>query len=105
MAMEMLREPYDRHHHAWAAGFSSPGGGAICEACAGISFQHSCPKRESIRRWKSILGLLILGAAWKSKLEIEAVGDDAVQAIESIKEFFLKENISVNQPERDFLAN
>ncbi len=43
---------------------------------------------------KSILGLLILGSAWKSKLEIEAVGDDAVQAIESIKEFFLKEKIS-----------
>ncbi len=37
---------------------------------------------------KSILGLLILGAAWKSKLEIEAVGDDAVQVIESIKDFF-----------------
>ncbi len=43
---------------------------------------------------KSILGLLILGAAWKSKLEIEAVGDDAAQAIEGIREFFLNhENI------------
>ena len=40
---------------------------------------------------KSILGVLILGAAWKSKLEIEAVGDDAVQAIEGIKEFFLSQ--------------
>jgi phosphotransferase system HPr (HPr) family protein len=40
---------------------------------------------------KSILGLLILGAAWKSKLEIEAVGDDAVQAIEEIKDFFLNQ--------------
>ncbi len=40
---------------------------------------------------KSILGLLVLGAAWKSKLEIEAVGGDAVQAIQSIKEFFLNQ--------------
>ena len=47
---------------------------------------------------KSILGLLILGAAWKSKLEIEADGDDAVQAIEGIREFFLnQENISANR--------
>lgn len=38
---------------------------------------------------KSMMGLLILGAAWKSKLEIEAVGDDAVQTIESIRQFFL----------------
>ncbi len=40
---------------------------------------------------KSILGLLLLGAAWKSKLEIVAVGDDAAQAIESIEEFFLNQ--------------
>ena len=38
---------------------------------------------------KSILGLLVLGAAWKSKLDIEAVGDDALQAIEGIEAFFL----------------
>lgn len=46
---------------------------------------------------KSILDLLGLGAEWRSKLEIEAFGDDAVQAIEGINEFFLKpENIVVN---------
>ena len=38
---------------------------------------------------KNILGLLILAVAWKSKLHIEAEGDDAEQAIEGIKAFFL----------------
>ncbi len=48
---------------------------------------------------KSILGLIVLGAAWNSKLEIEAVGDDAIQAIEGIKDFFLnQENISSGLP-------
>lgn len=37
---------------------------------------------------KSIMGLLVLAAAWKSKLHIEAEGDDAKQAIEAIKAFF-----------------
>ena len=54
-------------------------------------------KGKALADGKSILGLLILGAAWKSKLEIEAVGDDAVQAIESIREFFLNHE-NVGQP-------
>ena len=37
---------------------------------------------------KSIMGLLVLAAAWNSKLHIEAEGDDAKQAIEAIKDFF-----------------
>ncbi len=41
---------------------------------------------------KSILGLLLLAAAWKSTLYIEAEGDDAEQAIEGIKAFFQTEN-------------
>ena len=40
---------------------------------------------------KSIMGLLILAAAWKSKLYIEAEGDDAKQTIEGIKSFFRME--------------
>jgi len=44
---------------------------------------------DRIADGKSVMGLLILGASWKSKLEIEAIGDDAVQTIESIKKFFL----------------
>jgi phosphotransferase system HPr (HPr) family protein len=40
---------------------------------------------------KSIMGLLLLAAAWKSKLYIEAEGDDAEQAIEGIKSFFQTE--------------
>lgn len=46
-------------------------------------------KGKLVADGKSIMGLLILGAAWNSKLEIEAVGDDAVQAIEGIENFFL----------------
>ena len=45
---------------------------------------------------KCIFGLLILAAAWKSKLEIDAVGDDAVQAINGIKEFFDRECVSIS---------
>lgn len=40
---------------------------------------------------KNILGLLLLAAAWKSKLYIEAKGDDAEQTIASIKSFFQME--------------
>lgn len=40
---------------------------------------------------KDMLGLLLLAAAWRSKLHIEAEGDDAEQAIESIRSFFLTE--------------
>ena len=45
---------------------------------------------------KSIFGLLILAAPWKSKLEIDAVGEDAVQAIHGIKEFFDRESVSIS---------
>lgn len=46
---------------------------------------------------KSILDLLILGAAWKSSLEIVAIGEDAPQAIEVIEAFFLnQENINIS---------
>ncbi len=37
---------------------------------------------------KNIMGLLLLAVAWKSKIHIEAEGDDAEQAIEGIKAFF-----------------
>ena len=40
---------------------------------------------------KSIIGLLVLAAAWKSKLHIEAEGNDAEQTIEGIKAFFQTE--------------
>ena len=40
---------------------------------------------------KNIIGLLLLAAAWKSKLYIEAEGDDAEQAIEDIRVFFQME--------------
>ena len=40
---------------------------------------------------KNLLGLLLLAAAWKSRLHIEAEGDDAEQAIASIKTFFQTE--------------
>ena len=40
---------------------------------------------------KSIMGLLLLAAAWKSKIHIEVEGDDAEQTIERIKSFFQME--------------
>ena len=40
---------------------------------------------------KNILGLLLLAAAWKSKLYIEAEGDDAEKAIACIQGFFQME--------------
>ncbi|MDD5085236.1 MAG: HPr family phosphocarrier protein [Candidatus Omnitrophica bacterium] len=40
---------------------------------------------------KDIIGLLLLAAAWKSKIYIEVEGDDAEEAIESIKTFFQAE--------------
>jgi phosphotransferase system HPr (HPr) family protein len=46
-------------------------------------------KGEILADGKNILELLTLEAGWHSKLEIEVVGDDAGQTIESIKEFFL----------------
>ena len=108
MAMEMLREPLIQ-----TIDIIMPGRLGFHLRVVARFVKRVREFRSSIRvrkgkvfaDGKSMLGLLILGAAWKSKLEIEAVGDDAVQAIESIKEFFLKENISDNQPKRDFLAN
>jgi phosphotransferase system HPr (HPr) family protein len=44
---------------------------------------------------KSILGLLLLAAAWKSRLHIEAEGDDAERAIQGIKVFFKGETESL----------
>ena len=40
---------------------------------------------------KNIMGLLLLAAAWNSKLLIEVEGDDAEQAIEGIEAFFQME--------------
>lgn len=40
---------------------------------------------------KNVLGLLLLAAAWKSKIHIEAEGEDAEQAIASIQDFFQME--------------
>lgn len=37
---------------------------------------------------KNVLGLLLLAVSWKSKLHIEAEGEDAEQAIQDIKAFF-----------------
>ncbi len=54
-------------------------------------------KGAVIANAKSILDLLCLGATWRSKLEIEAIGEDAAQALKSIKEFFDKENVNVDQ--------
>ena len=42
---------------------------------------------------KNIMGLLLLAAAWRSKLHIEVEGDDAELAIASIKAFFQMEKI------------
>ncbi len=41
---------------------------------------------------KNILGLLLLAAAWKSTLSIEAEGDDAQKAIQGIESFFQLEH-------------
>lgn len=47
---------------------------------------------------KSIMGLLLLAAAWKSKLHIEAEGDDARRTIDCIKNFFETETLRAGQP-------
>ena len=46
-------------------------------------------KGELIADGKSILGLLALGASWKSKLRIEVCGEDAEKAIQGIEAYFL----------------
>ena len=48
-------------------------------------------KGKIIADGKNILGLMLLAVAWKSKLHIEAEGDDAEKAIKSIKSFFQME--------------
>ncbi len=60
----------------------------------------SIRKGKVVADGKSVLGLLVLGAVWKSKLEIEAVGDDAVETIQSVKDFFLEqENLNSESTE------
>lgn len=46
---------------------------------------------------KSILGLLTLGAAFNSILEIEAEGDDAARAINEIEHYFLDQAHCVDE--------
>ena len=41
---------------------------------------------------KSILGLLTLGAAFNSKLEIEVAGNDSARAIKEIEYYFLDQS-------------
>lgn len=41
---------------------------------------------------KNILGLLLLAVAWKSKLSVEAEGDDAEKTIQGIETFFRTEH-------------
>lgn len=48
-------------------------------------------KGKIVADGKNIIGLLLLAAAWKSKLYIEAEGNDAEEAIARIKSFFQTE--------------
>jgi len=45
-------------------------------------------KGELIVDGKSILGLLVLGASWNSKLRIEVCGEDAEKTIQCIETYF-----------------
>lgn len=45
-------------------------------------------KGRCIGDGKNILGLLLLGAAWRSKLTIEARGEDAENAVQKIEAYF-----------------
>lgn len=45
-------------------------------------------KGKIVADGKNVMGLLLLAAAWKSKLYIEAEGHDAEEAIICIKSFF-----------------
>jgi phosphocarrier protein NPr len=49
-------------------------------------------KGEMTSDGKNVLGLLVLAVAWKSKICIEAEGDDAEEAIETIGAFFKTEH-------------
>lgn len=46
-------------------------------------------KGELVADGKSILGLLVLGAGWKTKLRFEVQGEDAEYAIQAIEGYFL----------------
>jgi len=60
----------------------------------GFSSTIRVRKGEAEADGKSIMSLLLLAVAWKSRLEIKATGDDADQAINGIKDFFDRENMS-----------
>ena len=45
-------------------------------------------KGKLVADGKNILGLLLLAAAWKSKLTVEAEGDDAEKTIRGVESFF-----------------
>ena len=65
-------------------------------------FQSTIRVRKGIIKadGKSMIGLLLLAVTWKSKIRIEAEGDDAEQAIEEINSFFRKESSAVLVTER-----
>ena len=46
-------------------------------------------KGELVADGKSILGLLVLGASWRTKLRFEVQGEDAEHAIQAIESYFL----------------
>jgi len=46
-------------------------------------------KGEFVADGKSILGLLVLGASWRTKLRFEVQGEDAEHAIQAIESYFL----------------
>ena len=58
------------------------------EFCSTIKIR----KGKYVADGKSILGLLTLGAAFNSKLEVEVVGDDSARAIKEIEYYFLDQS-------------
>lgn len=51
----------------------------------------SVRKNRSKADGKSVLELMLLAAPWKSRLNIQAKGDDAKQAIEGVRDFFRRQ--------------
>lgn len=49
-------------------------------------------KGKMLADGKNVMEILILAAAWKSKLQIEVAGEDAEKAVEGVREFFIKRN-------------
>ena len=50
-------------------------------------------KGKIIADGKNIFGILLLGATWKSKLQFQAEGEDAQEAIRAIESYFsIQEN-------------